>query len=94
MPADPYRIAGRPPGPLAQALGLIAALAVLAVSIVLGAFLIAAIVGLLFLVGFTAWLRLWWLSRKAARRPGQGEVIEAEYRVVREVRRPGPGDPG
>ena len=89
MPADPYRIAGRPPGPLAQALGLIAALAVLAVSIVLGAFLIAAIVGLLFLVGFTAWLRLWWLSRKAARRPGQGEVIEAEYRVVR---RPGPAD--
>lgn len=92
MPADPYRIAGRPPGPLAQALGLIAALAVLAVSIVLGAFLIAAIVGLLFLVGFTAWLRLWWLSRKTARRAGPGEVIEAEYRVVREVRRPGDRD--
>ncbi len=94
MPLAQYRISGRAPGPIAQALALITTLVVLAASIVLGAFLIAAIIGFAFVLGLAAWLRLWWLSRKAPPAPGRatGEVIEAEYRVVREARTRAPGE--
>lgn len=81
-------ISGQPgqPSIFAQVVGLIVGLGVLVVSVVLGAFLLAAFLGFVLLVGVTLYARFWWLRRRfeQARRD---EYIEAEYRVVDESER-------
>ena len=73
----------RPRNVLMQALGFIVGVLVLAASIILGAFLLAALLGLVLIVAVAVYLRLWWLRRRMARGQGDEEIIEAEYRVLR-----------
>jgi hypothetical protein len=78
---------GRPRGLLAQLAGMVLGLAVLFVSLVLGAFLLAGLLGFMLLAGAAVVIRAWWLGRRMARDgaanpPGSDDVIEAEYRVV------------
>jgi Flp pilus assembly protein TadB len=70
----------------AQIVGLIVGLGVLAVSVVLGAFLLAAFLGFALLVAVTLYGRFWWLRRRFAQ-ARRDEFIEAEYRVVDETER-------
>lgn len=77
----------RPQGLLAQLAGIVVGLAVFFVSLVVGAFLLAGLLGFLLLAGVVIVLRAWWLGRRLAREgagngPGADDVIEAEYRVV------------
>ena len=70
----------------AQVVGLIVGLGVLVVSVVLGAFLLAAFLGFALLVGVTLYARFWWLRRRF-QQAQRDEFIEAEYRVVDETER-------
>lgn len=77
------------PGPrsvFAQVVGLIVGLGVLVVSVVLGAFLLAAFLGLALLVAVTLYARFWWLRRRFEQAQ-RDEFIEAEYHVVDETER-------
>lgn len=73
--------------PIAQVLGLIAALVLLVIAVTVGAFLLAALLGLLALTGLVLYVRLWWLRRQWQRRRqrtarsshGSGRIIEGEY---------------
>ena len=77
----------RPRSFLAQLIGFVVGLGILTVSIVLGAFLLAALLGFVLLVGLAAWVRIWWLRRRM-RNAGEGaEFIDAEYTVVDTDRR-------
>ena len=73
----------RPRNVLVQALGFIVGVLVLGASVILGAFLLAAPLGLVLIVAVAVYLRLWWLRRRMARGGGDDEIIEAEYRVIR-----------
>jgi membrane protein implicated in regulation of membrane protease activity len=69
---------------VAIVLGLIALMA----AVIVGGFLLAALIA----VGLIGWLaiyvRLWWLTRKMRKEGGQavpdaqGEVVEAEYTII------------
>lgn len=76
----------RPRGVFAQVVGLIVGLGVLVVSVVLGAFLLAAFLGFALLVAVTLYARFWWLRRRF-QQAQRDEFIEAEYRVVDETER-------
>lgn len=81
------------PGPrsrFAQVVGLVVGLGVLVVSVVLGAFLLAAFLGFALLVAITLYARFWWLRRRFEQAQ-RDEFIEAEYRVVDESERRGRG---
>ena len=80
----------RQPNLLAQVIGLIVGVGVLVVSVVLGAFLLAAFLGFALLVAITLYARFWWLRRQMMR-ARQDEFIETEYRVVDESERRDPG---
>ncbi|UCG74282.1 MAG: hypothetical protein JSV45_07915 [Chromatiales bacterium] len=70
----------------AQVVGLVVGLGVLVVSVVLGAFLLAAFLGFVLLVAITLYARFWWLRRRFEQAQ-RDEFIEAEYRVVDESER-------
>ena len=70
----------------AQVVGLIVGLGVLVVSVVLGAFLLAAFLGFALLVAVTLYARFWWLRRRF-QQAQRDEFIQAEYRVVDETER-------
>lgn len=77
--------AGRPQGLLSQLAGIVLGLAVFFVSLVVGAFLLAGLLGFLLVAGLVLMARAWWLGRRPGRAggaPGEDEVIEAEYRVI------------
>ena len=76
----------RPRSVFAQVVGLIVGLGVLVVSVVLGAFLLAAFLGFALLVAVTLYARFWWLRRRF-QQAQRDEFIEAEYRVVDETER-------
>ena len=76
----------RPRSVFAQVVGLIVGLGVLVVSVVLGAFLLAAFLGFALLVAVTLYARFWWLRRRF-QQAQRDEFIEAEYRVVNETER-------
>ena len=65
----------------AQIAALIVGLGVLVVSVILGAFFLAAFFGFALLVGLTLYLRFWW-ARRRFQQEQRDEFIEAEYRVV------------
>ena len=79
----------RPRNIFAQLLGLVAGVAVLILSVVLGAFLLAAFFGFVLIVAVTVYARFWWLRRQAMRQR-DSEFIDVEYRVLDETRRGGP----
>ena len=67
-----------------QLLGAVIGVAVLVVSAIVGAFMLAALLGFVLIVAVAFWLRVWWLRRQmdARARTQDEEVIVAEYRVV------------
>lgn len=72
--------------PLARFLALVAAAAVFAVSLVIGAALFFALLGIAFTAFAIFYLRLRWRLRKARRQAGAGgagQIIEGEYVVER-----------
>jgi O-antigen/teichoic acid export membrane protein len=77
----------RPGNLFAQVIGLIVGLGVLIVSVVLGAFLLAAFLGFVLLVAVVLYGRFWWLRRRMMRER-RDEFIETEYRVVDDSTRP------
>ena len=55
----------------------------LVVAAVIGFFVFAIVLGLVLIAGAGILLRLWWLRRKM-RKAASSQVLEGEYRVVRE----------
>lgn len=78
-------MASRPRSLLMQLVGVVLGVVFLGVAVVLGAVVLAVLLGLLLLVAVVFYVRLWWLRRRAAAAPpGRGDqVIETEYTVVR-----------
>lgn len=72
----------RPQGLLAQVLGVIVGIGVIVDSVVVGAFLLAALLGFALIAGTALMLRLWWLRRRMERRGAEEDVIETEYTVI------------
>ncbi len=73
---------------LMQLLGFVVGLVVLGVSLVLGAFVLAALLGFALILAVAAAIRLWWLRRQINADAANDEYIDAEYKVVNR------GDPG
>lgn len=69
--------------PFVRALAAIITIAILALAVFLGAFLIATAVGIIVLLVLVTMVRGWWLRRKLGRQqpPGSGTTIEGEYTV-------------
>ena len=65
-----------------QVLGFIVGLVVLGVSLVLGAFVLAALLSFVLILAVVIGIRLWWVKRKISRAAVNDEYIDAEYRVV------------
>ena len=55
----------------------------LVVAAVIGFFVFAIVLGLVLIAGAGILLRLWWLRRKI-RKAASNQVLQGEYRVVRE----------
>jgi uncharacterized iron-regulated membrane protein len=67
-----------------QLAGVVIGLGILAMSLILGAFLLAGLLGFALIVAAVVGVRLWWLRRSMRRAgAGEGSIIEAEYRIVR-----------
>lgn len=81
------RLEQQPRHPLMQLVGLVGGIILVAVSIILGAFLLAALLGLGLLVAVVVFARLWWLRRRLGPQRAGDEIIETEYRVIRETSR-------
>lgn len=82
-------------GPLGWVIAAVLATLMLAAIAFIGAVALAIGIGLLVIGGILRQLRRWWPGRPtapAAGRQQEGEVIEAEYRVIREVRPPSADD--
>ncbi len=80
---------GKPPNPLVQLLGAVAGLAVFVVAVLVGGIVLAALVGLILIALLVIYVRFWWYQRRldsAARDgagpAGQGDTLDADYRVV------------
>ena len=71
----------RPRNVFAQAAALLAGVAVLVVSVFLGAFLLAAFLGLTLIVAVTLYVRFWWLRRQFEQAQ-RDQYIETEYEVL------------
>ena len=65
----------------AQIASLIIGIGVLVLSVILGAFFLAAFLGFAILVAVAVYARFWWLRRRFEQAQ-RDEFIEAEYRVV------------
>ena len=65
-----------------QIIAFVVGLAVLAVSFVLGAFILATIFGFILVAGLIVTVRVWWLKRKAADANREDSVLDAEFTVV------------
>ena len=69
------------PGLLMQIAGFIVGLFVLGVSLVVGAFVLAALLGFALIVVVVFGIRFWWLRRQMEQAAAD-EYIETEYQVV------------
>ncbi len=67
---------------LMQLLGFVVGLVVLGVSLVLGAFVLAALFGFALILAVAVAIRLWWLRRQINADAANDEYIDAEYKVV------------
>jgi len=93
------QLPGQPPSLLGRIIAVVFGLAVLAATFVVGAFVLTVFVGLLIIGGIAVYARVWWLKRKFAagetsftdagpQNTAEGQVLDAEYTVVEERRRP------
>ena len=67
---------------LMQLIGFVVGLVVLGVSFLLGAFMLAALLGFALILAVAAAIRLWWVRRKLSAGGANDEYIDAEYKVV------------
>lgn len=65
-----------------QVLGFVVGLVVLGVSLVLGAFVLAALLSFMLILAVVIGIRLWWVKRQINGPAANDEYIDAEYRVV------------
>ncbi len=72
----------KPRSLLMQLLGLVVGFVVLGVSLVLGAFVLAALFGFALMLAVAVAIRLWWLRRHINADAANDEYIDAEYKVV------------
>ncbi len=70
------------PGFFMQLLGAIVGIAVLATSVILGAFLLAGLIGFVLIVAIVFYLRIWWLRRQMDVHDDEEDIIVTEYRVI------------
>lgn len=80
-----YRLPPPPGNPLLRVLAAMVGVFVLAVAFFFGLFVFVLVFGLVVLAWLALWARAWWLARRAggqAAADRQGEVIDAEYRVI------------
>ena len=73
---------GKPANPFVQFLGLIFGFVVFAAAVLLGGIVLAAIIGFILIAVMIVYVRVWWLTRKAAGRRPQEDYVEAEYQVI------------
>ena len=67
---------------LMQLAGFVVGLVVLGVSFLLGAFLLAALLGFGLILAVVVAIRLWWVRRQLNVAAANDEYIDAEYKVV------------
>jgi hypothetical protein len=83
MPQKQFiRIERRPGNIVLQVLGIFVGLLALMAAVIVGGFLLAALLGVGLIAWFVIYLRIWWLTRKTGRPGGQSDVVEAEYTVI------------
>ena len=75
-------IGQKPRSLLMRLLGLVVGLVVLGVSLVLGAFVLAALFGFALMLAVAVAIRLWWVRRRINADAANDEYIDAEYKVV------------
>ncbi len=67
---------------LMQLIGFVVGLVVLGVSFLLGAFILAALLGFGLILAVVVAIRLWWVRRQLKAGAANDEYIDAEYKVV------------
>ena len=72
----------KPRSLLMQLIGFVVGLVVLGVSFLLGAFMLAALLGFGLILAVVVAIRLWWLRRQINADAANDEYIDAEYKVV------------
>jgi uncharacterized iron-regulated membrane protein len=72
----------KPRSLLMQLIGFVVGLVVLGVSFLLGAFILAALLGFGLILAVVVAIRLWWLRRQLKAGAANDEYIDAEYKVV------------
>ena len=65
-----------------QLVGFVVGLIVLGASIVLGAFMLAALLGFALILAVAVAIRLWWVRRQLSAAAANDDYIDAEYKVV------------
>jgi len=70
---------------LMQVIGAIVGVGVLIISVILGAFLMAGLLGFILIAAAFIYGRVWWLRRQF-QQAANDEFIETEYRVVDSAR--------
>lgn len=73
---------GKPSNPFVQFLGLIFGFVVFLAAVLLGGIVLAAIIGFILIAVMIVYVRVWWLTRKAAGSRQQENYVEAEYQVI------------
>lgn len=74
---------GPPDSLLGRIVALVVGIAMLVITVIVGAVFLAALVGLILIVAVVIMLRVWWLKRKMQRYAQQHGDLSAEYTVVR-----------
>jgi hypothetical protein len=88
MPQKQYfRIERRPGNIVLQVVGIFIGLLALMAAVIVGGFLLAAILGIGLIAWLVIYLRIWWLMRKTGKPGGRGDVVDAEYTVISTVER-------
>ncbi len=72
----------KPRSLLMQLIGFVVGVVVLGVSFLLGAFMLAALLGFALILAVAAAIRLWWVRRQLNAGGANDEYIDAEYKVV------------
>jgi len=85
----PYYISQTPMNPVSRVLATLVAALTLVGAFFFGLVVLVLFVGIGLLLWLGFWLRMWWIRRQLPReeaaaepKPGQGEIIDAEYTVV------------
>ena len=79
------RIDQPPRSVLMQIVGFVVGFVALIVAVILGGFLLAALLGFALIAAVVIYARVWWTMRKTQNVPGRGDgdqIIETEYRVI------------